>query len=855
MNTGNHAGKNRSSPVNRNLVARIVFDNAAAMGIRDRKLVEKLTTQVIERLERAQSQALPTLPGMEDLVDRRSRRAQRMPTEAEIEAMVMEVLNAEKPAPPEEVKVDMDTGTDVKLQKEIATSGLTDTARQVLERRYLLRDNHGKVKETPDEMFRRVAKAIAAAELIYDPKADVKATAEEFYRLMFGLEFLPNSPTLMNAGKALGQLSACFVLPVDDSMESIFDAVKYTALIHKSGGGTGFSFSRLRPENDVVGSTGGVASGPVSFMRAFDTVTDVTKQGGTRRGANMGIMNIDHPDIMKFIEAKKEMTALTNFNISVALTSEFMEAVKNGDNYDLINPRTKEKVKELNAKEVFDKIVDMAWRTGDPGIVFIDRINAVNPTPHLGKIESTNPCGEQPLLPYESCNLASINLAKMMKKKGAAYEIDYPGLAQTIKTAVRFLDNVIDVNKFPLPQIEEMTRKTRKIGLGIMGFADMLVMLGVPYNSPEALNVAEELMRFINEEAIKASVELGKERGVFPAFKGSIYDVEDGPRVRNATRTTIAPTGTLSMIAGCSSGIEPLFALSYTKTVLDGTPFVEVNPYFKEAAMKGDFYSEELMKQLAEGAHLSEIKGIPDKIKRVFVTAHEITPEWHVKMQAAFQRSTDNAVSKTINFPHEATREDIARAYMLAYEEGLKGITIYRDRSRDTQVLTTGKKEKKAEEEAITRSPRKRPAETKGTITKVNTGCGNLYITVAYDDKGIFEVFSTLGKSGACAVAQLEAICRLITLALRSGVDVAQVVKQLRGIRCPSISWEGGKSILSCADAIASVLEKHVNSDNKPELEDYGLAKNMAGQCPECSNMLVFSEGCYHCPACGYTKC
>jgi ribonucleoside-diphosphate reductase alpha chain len=857
MNTGNHGGKNRSSPVNRSLVARIVFDNAAAMGIRDRKLVEKLTTQVIERLEKAQASFVPTLPGMEELVDKRARQTfrGRMPTEAEIEAMVMEVLNAEKPAPPEEVKAVMDTGIDVKLQKEIAPSGLTDTARQVLERRYLLRDNQGKVMETPEEMFRRVAKAIAAAELLYDSKADVKATTEDFYRLMAGLEFLPNSPTLMNAGKNLGQLSACFVLPVDDSMESIFDAVKYTALIHKSGGGTGFSFSRLRPENDVVGSTGGVASGPVSFMRAFDTVTDVTKQGGTRRGANMGIMNIDHPDILKFIEAKKEMTALTNFNISVALTSEFMEAVKNGDNYDLINPRTKEKVKELNAKVVFDKIVDMAWRTGDPGIVFIDRINAVNPTPHLGKIESTNPCGEQPLLPYESCNLASINLAKMMKKKGAACEIDYPGLAQTIKTAVRFLDNVIDVNKFPLPQIEEMTRKTRKIGLGIMGFADILVMLGVPYNSPEALSIAEELMRFINEEAMKASRELGKERGVFPAFKGSIYDVEGGPRLRNATRTTIAPTGTLSMIAGCSSGIEPLFALSYTKTVLDGTPFVEVNPYFKEAAVKGGFYSEDLMKQLAEGAHLSEIKGIPDKIKHVFVTAHEITPEWHVKMQAAFQRSTDNAVSKTINFPREANREDVARAYMLAYDEGLKGITIYRDRSRDTQVLTTGKKDKKAEEESVTRSPRKRPAETKGTITKVNTGCGNLYITVAYDDKGIFEVFSTLGKSGACAVAQLEAICRLITLALRSGVDVAQVVKQLRGIRCPSISWEGGKSILSCADAIASVLEKHVNSDNKPELEDYGLAKNMAGQCPECSNMLVFSEGCYHCPACGYTKC
>ena len=569
----------------------------------------------------------------------------------------------------------------------------------------------------------------------------------------------------------------------------------------------------------------------------------------------MGILNIDHPDIMKFITAKEDMTALTNFNISVALTAEFMEAVKAGADYELINPHTKEVAGKLNAKEVFDKIVDMAWRTGDPGIVFIDRINADNPTPHLGKIESTNPCGEQPLLPYESCNLASINLSRMMKKNGSACEIDYAKLAQTVKTAVRFLDNVIDVNKFPLKQIEEMTKKTRKIGLGIMGFADMLVMLGVPYNSEEALKVAAEMMRFIGEKALQASVELGKERGVFPAFKGSIYDVPDGPRVRNATRTTIAPTGTLSMIAGCSSGIEPLFALSYTKTVLDGTPFVEVNPYFEEAARKGGFYSEELMKKLAEGAHLSEIKGVPEKIKRVFVTAHEITPEWHVKMQAAFQRSTDNAVSKTINFPQSATREDVARAYMLAYEEGLKGITIYRDRTRDTQVLTTGKKEKVAEEPAR-RAPRKRPAETKGTITKVNTGCGSLYITVAYDDQGIFEVFSTLGKSGACAAAQLEAICRLISLALRSGVDVAQVVKQLRGIRCPSIAWEGGKSILSCADAIASVLEKHiVNSDDKPKMEDYGLAKNMAGQCPECSNMLVYQEGCYHCPACGYTKC
>jgi ribonucleoside-diphosphate reductase alpha chain len=868
MNTGNHAGRKSTAPVNRNLVAKIVFDNAAAMGIRDRNLVEKLTTQVIERLEKAQQQSLPTLPGMEDLVDRKARQSPRgrMPTEAEIEAMVMEVLNANKPVKPvtqeqpehiEEVKAEMETETEVKSPKETTSAnGLTDTALQVLEKRYLMRDNKGKVIETPEEMFRRVAKAIAAADLIYYPKADITEVENDFFKLMYNLEFLPNSPTLMNAGKKLGQLSACFVLPVGDSMESIFDAVKYTALIHKSGGGTGFSFSRLRPENDVVGSTGGVASGPVSFMRAFDTVTDVTKQGGTRRGANMGILNVEHPDIIRFIEAKSDMKSLTNFNLSVALTSEFMEAVKAGKNYDLINPHTDEHTPK-SANEVFKRIVDMAWETGDPGIVFIDRINEANPTPQLGKIESTNPCGEQPLLPYESCNLASINLSRMMKKKNSGYEIDYNKLARTVKTAVRFLDNVIDVNKFPLPQIEEMTKKTRKIGLGIMGFADMLVMLGVPYNSHEALETAEDLMEFISKKAADASVELAKDRGVFPAFTGSVYDTPEGRRVRNATRTTIAPTGTLSMIAGCSSGIEPLFALSYTKTVLDGTPFVEVNPYFEESAKKGGFYSEELMKKLAEGTHLSEIKGVPDKIKRIFVTAHEITPEWHVKMQAAFQKSTDNAVSKTINFPHEATREDVTHAYMLAYEEGLKGITIYRDRSRDTQVLTTGKKQEIAAEPAsIDRTPRKRPAETKGTITKVSTGCGNLYITVAYDDKGICEVFSTLGKSGACAAAQLEAICRLISLSFKAGIDVAQVVKQLRGIRCPSISWEGGKSILSCADAIASVLEKHIKADEeKPKMEDYGLAKNMAGQCPECSNMLVYSEGCYHCPACGYTKC
>jgi ribonucleoside-diphosphate reductase alpha chain len=851
---GSHQSR-QSNPLNRSQVARIVFANAESMGIRDRKLVEKLTTQVIERLEKSRTEYLPTLPGMEDMVAKRSRKQQRLPTEAEIEAMVMEVLNQEKPALKEEDKAAMETKSETRTTGTTTSdTNLTDTALRVLEKRYLIKDNQGNPVEKPEELLRRVAHAVAAAENNYESKADIQDIEDEFYWMMTSLEFLPNSPTLMNAGKEMGQLSACFVLPVEDSMESIFDAVKYTALIHKSGGGTGFSFSRLRPENDMVGSTGGVASGPVSFMRAFDTVTDVTKQGGTRRGANMGILNVDHPDIMKFITAKERMDALTNFNISVALTSEFMDAVKAGDDYELINPHTGERT-PMNAKEVFDNIVDMAWRTGDPGIVFIDRINKDNPTPHLGKIESTNPCGEQPLLPYESCNLASINLSKMVKTDCMGYQIDYAKLADTVRKGVRFLDDVIDVNKFPLEQIDEMTRKTRKIGLGIMGFADLLLMLGVSYSSEKALNVASDLMRFINDEALKSSVGLATERGVFPAFEGSIYDKPGGPRVRNATRTTIAPTGTLSMIAGCSSGIEPLFALSYTKTVLDGTPFVEVNPYFEKAARDGGYYSEELMKKLAQGAHLSDIKGVPAEAKKLFVTAHEITPEWHVRMQAAFQKATDNAVSKTINFPQSATREDVTRAYMLAYEEGLKGITIYRDRSRDTQVLTTGTKQEKSAEEPVKRTRRVRPVETRGTITKVTTGCGSLYITVAYDDKGIFEVFSTLGKSGACASAQLEAICRLITEALRSGVDVAQVVKQLRGIRCPSIAWEGGKSILSCADAIASVLEQHVDSDDRPKLEDYGLAKNMAGQCPECSNMLVFSEGCYHCPVCGYTKC
>ncbi len=853
MNKANESESKRL--VNRTQIARAVFNAAESMGIADREIVERITGQVIERLEK--TQALPgaeqPLPGMEDLVSTARRQRKRLPTVSEIQAIVEEILASKEMSQREEVKPKMETA---KVKSRVKSGGkvaLSENALRVLERRYLKKDAQGQVIETPQEMFRRVAEVIASAELGYDAKADVKAREEEFYQLMASLEFLPNSPTLMNAGRELGQLSACFVLPVEDSMESIFDAVKNTALIHKSGGGTGFSFSRLRPESDHVGSTGGVASGPVSFIRAFDIATDVIKQGGMRRGANMGILSVSHPDIMKFITAKDDPTVLTNFNISVAVTSEFMEAVKAGTDYDLVNPRTKEVVGRLNAKEVFDKMVAMAWKTGDPGVVFIDRINQDNPTPQLGSIESTNPCGEQPLLPYESCNLGSINLSLMVRSKNGTAEIDYPRLAEAVKVTVRFLDNVIDVNRFPLPQIEEMTKKCRKIGLGVMGFADMLIKLGIPYNSEEALKVAGDIMKFVTGESIKASLELARERGGFPAFEGSIYDKPSAPKVRNASCTTIAPTGTLSIIAGCSSGIEPLFALSYKRHILDGDEFIEVNPYFEEVAKGEGFYSEELMRRLAEGVNLQDIEEVPDHIKRVFVTAHEITPEWHVKMQAAFQRHTHNAVSKTVNFPREATPEDVAKVYMLAYEEGVKGITIYRDGSREGQVLTTGKTVKA---EGAVLSPRKRAKTTSGLTERVTTGCGYIYVTVNSDDAGICEVFSTLGKAGGCAQAQLEAICRLISLALRSGVDVASVVRQLRGIRCPSIAWEEGKSILSCADAIASVLEKHTTGyEGKPRAEDYGLVKNLAGQCPDCGNLLVYQEGCFVCPSCGYTKC
>lgn len=563
---------------------------------------------------------------------------------------------------------------------------LTENALKVLKARYLLKDEKGKVIETPEGMFRRVARTIAAAETQYGGNA--AEWEEKFYELMTSLRFLPNSPTLMNAGKEIGQLAACFVLPVDDSIHSIFDTLKNAALILQSGGGTGFSFTHLRPKSDVVHSTGGIASGPVSFMKIYNTATDVIKQGGARRGANMGILRIDHPDILDFIRIKRAEGELTNFNISVSVTDAFMDVLKNEGEYELVNPRSETVVGKIKAHDVFKEIVESAWETGDPGLIFIDRINRDNPTPNIGSIESTNPCGEQPLLSYEACILGSLNLEKYVTptsppltkggiKGGWSAEIDYKSLAEDIKTAVRFLDNSIDVNKYPLPAIEAMHKGNRKIGLGVMGWADILILLGLPYNHKKAFELGEMIIKFMRDEARNASVELARERGVFPNFKGSVYDAPDMPHLRNATTTTIAPTGTLSMVADCSSGIEPLFALAYKKLVLD-TELFEINRYFFDIARERGFYSEALKEQVINRGSLHGIKEIPNDVRRLFKTAHEIPFEDHIEMQACFQKFTDNAVSKTINMPHKARREDVERAFMLAYDKGCKGITVFR---------------------------------------------------------------------------------------------------------------------------------------------------------------------------------
>lgn len=743
---------------------------------------------------------------------------------------------------------------------------LTQNAVTVLEKRYLRKDENGNPIETAEDMFHRVANAIAQAEKAFGKSdAHIAGLAGEFYDVMYNLDFMPNSPTLMNAGRELGQLSACFVLPIEDSMESIFETIKNTALIHKSGGGTGFSFSKLRPMNDSVKSTNGVSSGPISFMEVFNSATEAIKQGGTRRGANMGCLRIDHPDIIEFITAKKDTTKLTNFNISVLITEEFMEAVEKNADYGLKNPRTGEIVKTLNASKVFDLIVNMAWTSGEPGIIFIDRVNRDNPTPHLGEIESTNPCGEQPLLPYESCNLGSINLASMLKESNGKQSIDYVKLRRVVWLAVRFLDNVIEVNKYPLEKIDEVSRANRKIGLGIMGFADMLIKMGIAYDSDEGVAVAEEVMSFISQEARKASCELAKERGVFPNFKGSIYDRPEGIEIRNATVTTIAPTGTISIIAGCSSGIEPLFAVNYVKRVMDGTDLVEVNPMFEKVARERGFYSEELMKTIAERGGVRGLAEVPEDVQRVFATALDIAPKWHVKMQAAFQRFTDNAVSKTVNFPNDATTEDVRSVYLMAYKEGCKGCTIYRYGSRDCQVLNISGKDKATETESAEktkRGPRPRPSKTFGSTERINTGCGNLYVTINRDDEGLCEVFTAMGKAGGCAASQLEAVGRLVSLALRAGVDASSILKNLKGIRCPTPSWDRNGSVLSCADAIAQAIEHYImenedeyTGDKVTSIKTLDKLDTLVGACPDCGAAVDHESGCVVCRSCGFSKC
>ena len=669
-------------PFTQDKVTNAIFKAAVAVGGEDKNIARGLSEKVMEILRHdLKPHEVPTVEGIQDVVEK------VLIDEGHAQTAKAFIIYRQKHRDLREMKKVL-----VEVEDDV---GLSINALKVLEKRYLRKNDQGEIIETPRALFHRVADNIAEADKLYDKNADLKKTADEFFEFMISLDFMPNSPTLMNAGTKLQQLAACYVLPIEDNMECIFESVKNTALIHQSGGGTGFSFSQIRPKGDLVKSTGGIASGPISFMTVFDAATETIKQGGKRRGANMGILNIDHPDILNFIVAKEKEHMLNNFNLSVGITEKFMKAVKANADYELLNPRDGEVRSKLNAKEVFDLIASLAWKNGEPGIIFLDRLNKDNPTPHIGKIESTNPCGEQPLLPYESCNLGSINLGNVIVEG----KVDFEHLKKAVWISVHFLDNVIDMCKYPLDKIDQMVKANRKIGLGVMGWADMLTKLSIPYNSEKALKKAEELMKFISDEAKNASLELAKKRGVFSNFKGSTYDTgKSEDRVRNSTRITIAPTGTISIIANCSSGIEPLFAISYIRNVMDNVEMLEVNPEFKRVAKDQLFYSDALMKKIASTGSVQNIEQVPDDVKKVFATAHSITPEWHIRMQGAFQKYTDNAVSKTVNFPHDATIEDVRKVYELAYELGCKGVTVYRDMSRKGQVLRVAKEDGKTEE-------------------------------------------------------------------------------------------------------------------------------------------------------------
>ncbi len=776
---------------------------------------------------------------------------------------------------------------------------LSANARAVLERRYLGKEN-GMLVETPEDMIRRVALHVAVVEktAFGASEAEIAGLAEDFYSIMDEKKFMPNSPTLMNAGRELGQLSACFVLPIDDSMESIFESLKLAALIHKSGGGTGFSFSRLRPKNDAVGSTGGVASGPLSFLRVYNASTEAVKQGGTRRGANMGILRIDHPDILEFINAKKTKGELANFNLSVAVTDAFMEALEKGEDYYLINPHTKKPTGKLPARDVFEQIVVSAWQSGEPGVIFIDHMNEANPTPQVADIESTNPCGEQPLLPFESCNLGSLNLALMVKRaESGKYELDWDELKRVVRLAVRFLDNVIEVNRYPIAKIEEITKSNRKIGLGVMGWADLLFRMEIPYNSEAAIKLAEEVMRAIDLESKEASAELTKTRGPFPNFKGSVYDKRGALKLRNATTTTIAPTGTISIICDTSGGIEPLFSLAFVREIMDKDRLIEVNSTFEQIARENGFYSKELLDAVATASHIHDVELIPEKWRSIFVTAHEIEPEWHIRMQAAFQKYTDNAVSKTINFPKEASPDQVAEAYRLAYKLGCKGLTVYRDGSIENQPMQ--KAEQKSEPKTARLEPGrilsgewgrilpiKRPRSLTGITDARQTPEGNLYLTLNFHNDQPFELFAQIGKAGSDISAFTEAIARLISLGFRCGIDPEAVADELVGIGGSRTVGFGLNRVRSVPDAIGQFIteqlwkkaEREEAAEIQPQLE-LGLAQAAPAEinpameikpngngngngkvhynlCPACGmHTFGYIEGCAKCVACGHSEC
>ncbi len=824
------------------------------------------------------------------------------------------------------------------------TLDLSPNAITVLERRYLVKDDQGKPAERPEDLFWRVARIIAEPDRRYGASdRAVEGLAETFFELMATRVWMPNSPTLMNAGRPLGQLSACFVLPVDDALSNersgIYDTLRAMALVHQSGGGTGFSFSRLRPKNDVVRSTMGVASGPVSFMKLYDASTDVVKQGGTRRGANMGILRVDHPDILEFIACKDDLTQVTNFNISVAVTDAFMRAVEEGTRYDLIHPRTGTVVGQLDAREVFRKVVHGAWKTGEPGVYFIDRANYYNPVPQLGSYEATNPCGEQPLLPYDVCNLGSINVG-LFVQDGA---VDWDRLRTAVHLCTHFLDNVIDANKYPLADIDDLAKRIRRIGLGVMGWADLLVRLGLPYDADEGVALGRRVMEFVDEEAKAASEKLAEQRGVFPEWERSIWGPDAtcgrGPtgervrpmrRLRNCNLTTVAPTGTISIIAGCSSGIEPLFAVAFMRNQA-GVIMPDVNEDFVTIAKREGWYSDQLMRQIAEAGHI-HFDQVPATWQRVFVTAHDVTPEWHIQMQAAFQEFTDSAISKTCNFSNDATEDYVEKIYRYAYKLGCKGVTVYRDGAREMQVLSTGSTAKRVQAQAAAggaavpgggpdalaealgriaeleaelartrdklhdaeaenlqrRAKRSRPDLLKGATRRVETPLGTMYVNITEDDKGQpFEVFISLGKAGGALMADVEAIGRLISLALRSGIPLREVYRQLRGISSDRVVGLGPNKVLSVPDAIGIAIEKWMQekqgiqqdllggtgagaapvrealggggaegSEGTAALRAGGPERqDFIGACPDCGSQLAFIEGCAKCHVCGFSEC